>query len=199
MAVFHGKLLDGFFIRPFYKMMLGKSIELKVGRRLIMFFVLSVVSIFTLYHSKKWTNYWREYFFNFESAHCTPSTPTAWVMWGQTKHLGPVRPYRFFFITGPLVQISFQIYIQICFLLSGGHGLSVFNVLCYVMLCYVMWVHGLSVCDMLCYVQDMESVDTEYHNSLRWIKENDPAELELAFQVSLPCTLYIVQCTLYSV
>jgi hypothetical protein len=30
MAVFHGKLLDGFFIRPFYKMMLGKSIELKV-------------------------------------------------------------------------------------------------------------------------------------------------------------------------
>ena len=38
-------------------------------------------------------------------------------------------------------------------------------------------------------VQDMESVDTEYHNSLRWIKENDPAELELAFQVSLPYTL----------
>jgi len=31
MAVFHGKLLDGFFIRPFYKMMLGKSIELKAG------------------------------------------------------------------------------------------------------------------------------------------------------------------------
>ena len=31
MAVFHGKLLDGFFIRPFYKMMLGKSIELKVS------------------------------------------------------------------------------------------------------------------------------------------------------------------------
>ena len=29
MAVYHGKLLDGFFIRPFYKMMLGKSIELK--------------------------------------------------------------------------------------------------------------------------------------------------------------------------
>uniref|UniRef100_A0A3P9K6X2 HECT-type E3 ubiquitin transferase n=1 Tax=Oryzias latipes TaxID=8090 RepID=A0A3P9K6X2_ORYLA len=29
MAVFHGKLLDGFFIRPFYKMMLGKSISLK--------------------------------------------------------------------------------------------------------------------------------------------------------------------------
>ncbi|CAG0902008.1 unnamed protein product [Darwinula stevensoni] len=28
MAVFHGKLLDGFFIRPFYKMMLGKPIEL---------------------------------------------------------------------------------------------------------------------------------------------------------------------------
>jgi len=59
MAVFHGKLLDGFFIRPFYKMMLGKSIELK----------------------------------------------------------------------------------------------------------------------------DMESVDTEYHNSLLWIKENDPTELELAFQI----------------
>lgn len=59
MAVYHGKLLDGFFIRPFYKMMLGKSIELK----------------------------------------------------------------------------------------------------------------------------DMESVDTEYFNSLIWIKENDPDELELAFQV----------------
>lgn len=29
MAVYHGKLLDGFFIRPFYKMMLTKSIELK--------------------------------------------------------------------------------------------------------------------------------------------------------------------------
>lgn len=29
MAVYHGKLLDGFFIRPFYKMMLGKTIELK--------------------------------------------------------------------------------------------------------------------------------------------------------------------------
>lgn len=59
MAVFHGKLLDGFFIRPFYKMMLGKSIELK----------------------------------------------------------------------------------------------------------------------------DMESVDTEYYNSLQWIRENDPTELELAFQI----------------
>jgi hypothetical protein len=31
MAVYHGKLLDGFFIRPFYKMMLGKTIELKVS------------------------------------------------------------------------------------------------------------------------------------------------------------------------
>ncbi|XP_048451901.1 E3 ubiquitin-protein ligase NEDD4-like isoform X9 [Rhincodon typus] len=29
MAVHHGKLLDGFFIRPFYKMMLGKPITLK--------------------------------------------------------------------------------------------------------------------------------------------------------------------------
>ncbi|XP_069483153.1 E3 ubiquitin-protein ligase NEDD4-like isoform X9 [Ambystoma mexicanum] len=29
LAVFHGKLLDGFFIRPFYKMMLGKHITLK--------------------------------------------------------------------------------------------------------------------------------------------------------------------------
>jgi len=29
MAVFHGKLLDAFFIRPFYKMMLEKPIELK--------------------------------------------------------------------------------------------------------------------------------------------------------------------------
>ncbi|CAH0724146.1 unnamed protein product, partial [Brenthis ino] len=29
MAVYHGKLLDAFFIRPFYKMMLGKPIELQ--------------------------------------------------------------------------------------------------------------------------------------------------------------------------
>ena len=29
MAVYHGKLLDAFFIRPFYKMMLGKNISLK--------------------------------------------------------------------------------------------------------------------------------------------------------------------------
>ncbi|XP_041984545.1 E3 ubiquitin-protein ligase Nedd-4 [Aricia agestis] len=29
MAVYHGKLLDAFFIRPFYKMMLGKQIELQ--------------------------------------------------------------------------------------------------------------------------------------------------------------------------
>lgn len=29
MAIYHGKLLDAFFIRPFYKMMLGKEITLK--------------------------------------------------------------------------------------------------------------------------------------------------------------------------
>ncbi len=29
MAVYHGKLVDGFFIRPFYKMMLGRKINLK--------------------------------------------------------------------------------------------------------------------------------------------------------------------------
>lgn len=29
MAVYHGKLVDGFFIRPFYKMMLGRKIGLK--------------------------------------------------------------------------------------------------------------------------------------------------------------------------
>lgn len=29
MAIYHGKLLDAFFIRPFYKMMLGKGISLK--------------------------------------------------------------------------------------------------------------------------------------------------------------------------
>ncbi len=32
-------------------------------------------------------------------------------------------------------------------------------------------------------LKDMESVDTEYHNSLQWIKENDPTELDLTFQV----------------
>ena len=29
MAVFHGKLLDAFFIRPFYKMMLNKDITVE--------------------------------------------------------------------------------------------------------------------------------------------------------------------------
>ena len=32
-------------------------------------------------------------------------------------------------------------------------------------------------------LEDMESVDTEYYNSLVWIKENDPECLELTFQV----------------
>lgn len=32
-------------------------------------------------------------------------------------------------------------------------------------------------------LKDMESVDTEYYNSLRWIMENDPTELELRFAV----------------
>ena len=31
--------------------------------------------------------------------------------------------------------------------------------------------------------KDMESVDMEYYNSLLWIKENDPTELDLTFQV----------------
>jgi len=32
-------------------------------------------------------------------------------------------------------------------------------------------------------LKDMESVDTEYYNSLLWIKENDPTELDLNFSV----------------
>ncbi|KAM7356683.1 E3 ubiquitin-protein ligase Nedd4 isoform 2-T3 [Cochliomyia hominivorax] len=32
-------------------------------------------------------------------------------------------------------------------------------------------------------LKDMESVDTEYYNSLMWIKENDPRQLELTFCV----------------
>uniref|UniRef100_A0A7N4V7C7 E3 ubiquitin-protein ligase NEDD4 n=1 Tax=Sarcophilus harrisii TaxID=9305 RepID=A0A7N4V7C7_SARHA len=32
-------------------------------------------------------------------------------------------------------------------------------------------------------LHDMESVDSEYYNSLRWILENDPAELDLRFTV----------------
>ena len=40
MAVYHGKLLDGFFIRPFYKMMLGKPIELKVIMNCCMLYTL---------------------------------------------------------------------------------------------------------------------------------------------------------------
>ena len=34
-------------------------------------------------------------------------------------------------------------------------------------------------------LKDMESVDTEYYNSLCWIEENDPEELELTFQVTI--------------
>ncbi|XP_037088392.1 E3 ubiquitin-protein ligase Nedd-4-like isoform X1 [Pollicipes pollicipes] len=32
-------------------------------------------------------------------------------------------------------------------------------------------------------LKDMESVDSEYYNSLMWIKDNDPADLELTFAV----------------
>ncbi|EEB13366.1 E3 ubiquitin-protein ligase Nedd-4, putative [Pediculus humanus corporis] len=32
-------------------------------------------------------------------------------------------------------------------------------------------------------LKDMESVDSEYYNSLLWIKENDPSELELTFSI----------------
>lgn len=32
-------------------------------------------------------------------------------------------------------------------------------------------------------LRDMESVDSEYHNSLRWILDNDPSDLELNFTV----------------
>lgn len=32
-------------------------------------------------------------------------------------------------------------------------------------------------------LKDMESVDSEYYNSLLWIKENDPSELGLTFSV----------------
>jgi len=32
-------------------------------------------------------------------------------------------------------------------------------------------------------LKDMESVDSEYYNSLLWIKENDPTPLELTFSV----------------
>lgn len=32
-------------------------------------------------------------------------------------------------------------------------------------------------------LKDMESVDSEYYNSLLWIKENNPTELELTFSL----------------
>ena len=32
-------------------------------------------------------------------------------------------------------------------------------------------------------IEDMQSVDTEYYNSLKWILENDPADLDLRFSV----------------
>lgn len=38
-------------------------------------------------------------------------------------------------------------------------------------------------------LKDMESVDTEYYNSLLWIKENDPTELDLTFQVRKFCLI----------
>lgn len=45
--------------------------------------------------------------------------------------------------------------------------------------------YGIAPIVLLDYHQDMESVDTEYYNSLLWIKENDPTELDLTFQVML--------------
>ena len=41
-------------------------------------------------------------------------------------------------------------------------------------------------------LKDMESVDTEYYNSLMWIKDNDPAEMDLSFQVRLTCLWSVV-------
>jgi len=32
-------------------------------------------------------------------------------------------------------------------------------------------------------LEDMESVDSEYHRSLLWIRDNDPTELDLTFCV----------------
>jgi len=32
-------------------------------------------------------------------------------------------------------------------------------------------------------LEDMESVDSEYHKSLLWIRDNDPTELDLTFCV----------------
>jgi E3 ubiquitin-protein ligase NEDD4 len=32
-------------------------------------------------------------------------------------------------------------------------------------------------------LEDLESVDAEYFNSLQWIKDNDPVDLDLTFQV----------------
>ena len=32
-------------------------------------------------------------------------------------------------------------------------------------------------------LEDMESVDSEYHKSLVWIRDNDPTELDLTFCV----------------
>ena len=48
MAVYHGKLLDGFFIRPFYKMMLGKQITLKErqkSKELSMFILVLIANV----------------------------------------------------------------------------------------------------------------------------------------------------------
>lgn len=36
-------------------------------------------------------------------------------------------------------------------------------------------------------LKDMESVDSEYYNSLVWIVENDPTELDLRFAVDEEC------------
>lgn len=45
-------------------------------------------------------------------------------------------------------------------------------------------------------LQDMESVDLEYYNSLMWIKENDPSELYLTFSVDEEQFGKMVQCEL---
>ena len=44
----------------------------------------------------------------------------------------------------------------------------------------------------------MESVDTEYYNSLLWIKENDPAELDLTFQVTWLVVQYSILIKIFA-
>ena len=46
-------------------------------------------------------------------------------------------------------------------------------------------------------LDDMEAVDAEYYNSLQWIRDNDPVDLELTFQVEISHSSWSILYRLY--